>query len=99
TDRIGSFSLSYLYLQYPGQTASRYASAGWFKSLGRSATLSVTANQDLVNTNLRSVFVNLTWALDARTSASVGLQHDNNGNFVTASTSRATPTEGGWGWN
>ncbi|TAM37867.1 MAG: fimbrial biogenesis outer membrane usher protein, partial [Burkholderiaceae bacterium] len=99
TDHIGSFSLSYLYQQYPGQTASRYASAGWFKSLGRATTLSVTANQDLVNTNLRSVFVNLTWAIDARTSASVGMQHDNSGNFFTASTSRATPSEGGWGWN
>ncbi len=99
TDRIGSFSLSYLYQQYPGQTASRYVSAGWFKSMGRATTLSVTANQDLVNRNLRSVFVNLTWAIDARTSASVGLQHDNTGNIVTASTSRATPSEGGWGWN
>ncbi|MBS0317904.1 MAG: fimbrial biogenesis outer membrane usher protein, partial [Proteobacteria bacterium] len=99
TDHIGSFSLSYLVQQYPGQTASRYASAGWFKSLGRTATLSVTANQDLVNTNLRSVFVNLTWAIDARTSASVGMQHDNTGNFFTANTSRATPSEGGWGWN
>ncbi len=99
TNHIGSFSLSYLYQQYPGQTASRYASAGWFKSLGRSATLSITANQDLVDRNLRSVFVNLTWALDTRTSASVGLQHDNTGNFVTANTSRATPSEGGWGWN
>ncbi|OOG54787.1 fimbrial assembly protein [Polaromonas sp. C04] len=99
TDHIGSFSLSYLSQQYPGQTASRYASAGWFKSLGRATTLSVTANQDLVNRNLRGVFVNLTWALDARTSVSTGLQHDNTGNFVTASTSRATPSEGGWGWN
>jgi outer membrane usher protein len=52
-----------------------------------------------VNRNLRSVFVNLTLALDARTSVSTGLQHDNSSNFVTASTSRATPTEGGWGWN
>lgn len=99
TDHAGSFSLSYLYQQYPGQSPSRYASTSWFKSLGRATTLSVTANQDLVNRNLRSVFVNLTWALDARTSASVGLQHDNSGNFVTASTSRATPSEGGWGWN
>src|SRR5574337_667641 len=99
TDHIGSFSVSYLYQQYPGQAASRYASAGWYKSLGRAAMLSVTANQDLVNTNLRSVFVNLTWAIDSRTSASVGMQHDNTGNFFTAGTSRATPTEGGWGWN
>lgn len=46
-DQAGSFSLSYLYQNYPGQTASRYVSAGWYKSLGRSTSLSVTANRDL----------------------------------------------------
>ncbi|TAN11005.1 MAG: fimbrial biogenesis outer membrane usher protein [Burkholderiaceae bacterium] len=99
TEQMGSFSLSYLTVRYPQQTPSRYLTAGWFKSLGRSATLSVTVNQDLVNRNLRGVFATLTWALDARTSASVGLQHDDTGNAVYASASRATPTEGGWGWN
>lgn len=99
TDRFGSFSLSYLTLRYPQQAASRFLSAGWFKSLGRTATLSITANQDLVNRSQRGIFVTLTWALDARTSASAGVQHDSTGNAVFASASRTTPTEGGWGWS
>lgn len=99
TDHLGSFSLSYLTLRYPGQAAARFLSAGWFKSLGHSATLSITANQDLVNRNQRSIFATLSWALDGRTSAGASLQHDNNGNAISASAVRSTPTEGGWGWN
>ena len=98
-DQAGSFSLSYLYQNYPGQTASRYVSAGWYKSLGRSTSLSVTANRDLTDRRLYSVFLNLSWALDARTSASTGLQRDNGSTHVTASATRSTPNEGGWGWS
>lgn len=95
----GSFSLSYLYQSYPGQSTSRYASLGWFKALGRQATLSVTANRDLTDHRLYSVFVNLSWALDGRTSVSTGVQHDNQGTQLTAYASQPTPSEGGWGWN
>ncbi len=98
-DQAGSFSLSYLYQNYPGQTASRYVSAGWYKSLGRSTSLSVTANRDLTDRRLYSVFLNLSWALDGRTSASAGLQRDDSGTYATASATRSTPSEGGWGWN
>ncbi|MBS0415498.1 MAG: fimbrial biogenesis outer membrane usher protein [Proteobacteria bacterium] len=96
---VGSFSLSYLYQNYPGQAASRYVSAGWFKSLGRQATLSLTANRDLTDRKLYSVFLNVSWALDGRTSASTDLQRDNAGTQLTASASRSTPSDGGWGWN
>ena len=98
-NELGSVSLSLLYQNYPGQPASRYASAGWFKALGRQATLSVTANRDLTNRKLYSVFVNLSWALDSRTSLSSGVQRDNQGTQFTASASHATPSDGGWGWN
>ena len=98
-DQAGSFSLSYLYQNYPGQTASRYVSAGWYKSLGRSTSLSVTANRDLTDRRLYSVFLNLSWALNGRTSASAGLQRDDSGTYATASATRSTPSEGGWGWN
>ena len=98
TEHRGSFSLSYLYQQYPGQTASRYASASWFKSLGRSTSLSVSANQDLVNRSQRSIAVSLTWALDTRTTVSTGVQHSNGSNFYSADASSPTPSEGGFGW-
>ena len=99
TERAGSFTLSYAYLDYPGQPRSRYASAGWFKSLGRSATLSATLNQDLVERRRYSAFLSLSWALDARTSASAGVQRDERSSYVTASARRSAPSDGGWGWN
>ena len=45
------------------------------------------------------MFLNLSWALDGRTSASAGLQRDDSGTYATASATRSTPSEGGWGWN
>lgn len=99
TDQAGSFSLSYLTLNYPGQAASRYVSAGWIKSLGGGASLSLMANRDLVDSRYYSLFAYLSWAMDERTSASVGLQRDNAGTHATASSVRATPSDGGWGWN
>jgi outer membrane usher protein len=99
TQHVGSFSLSYIYQQYLGQTASRYASASWFKSLGRSASMTVSANQDLVNRGDRSIAVMVTWVLDPRTSASASVQHSNGSNVFTANASSPTPSEGGWGWS
>lgn len=99
TDQAGSFSLSYLYQHYAGQPASRYLSAGWFKSFGRSTTLSLSANQDLTDRKRYSVFLSLSWALDGRTSASTALQRDNSGTHASASAIRSTPSEGGWGWS
>ncbi len=99
TRNLGSFSLSYIYQQYLGQTASRYASASWFKSLGRSASMTVSANQDLVNRSQVSIAVMLTWVLDPRTSVSASLQRSNGSNVFTANASSPPPSEGGFGWN
>ena len=99
TRDLGSFSLSYVYQQYLGQTASRYASASWFKSLGRSASITVSANQDLVDHSQRSIAVMLNWVLDARTSVSASVQRSNGSNLYTANASSPPPSEGGFGWS
>ncbi|MGO9446276.1 MAG: fimbria/pilus outer membrane usher protein, partial [Thiobacillaceae bacterium] len=99
TEHFGGFELSYIALQYPGQAASRYASANWFKSLGRTTSLSVSVNQDLVNHSQSTVFATLTWAIDAHTTVSAGTQHDNGGTIYTANASSPTPSEGGFGWS
>lgn len=95
----GGFSLSYLHLDYPGQDRSRYLSAGWLKSLGRTATFSLTLVRDLGGRKDYSAYATLTWSLGDRSLASVGLEHDRRRSHLSASASQATPSEGGWGWN
>lgn len=98
TQNLGSFGLSYLYLRYAGQTATRYASAYWFKSLGRTASVNVSANQNLDDSRQRSVFVGLSWALDGNISVSNGVQRDNAHTTYTADAQQSMPSEGGFGW-
>lgn len=94
----GSFSLSYLYLRPQGEAAARYASLNWFRSLGRSTSLSVGFNQNLDRRQDRSLFLNLSWSWDGATSLSAGVQRDGARTSATASAQSAPPTEGGWGW-
>ena len=98
TTDMGSFNLSYLYLKQLEQAPSRYVSLNWFRSLGRSAALSVGANQNLDNRRDLSLYVNLSWSLDDRLSLGVGVQRDAQSTVATASAQQSTPTDGGWGW-
>lgn len=98
TDGFGSFGLSYLYLRYPEQQATRLASAYWFKALGRSASLHLSLNQNLDQRRERSLFVGLTWTLDGKVTTSAGLQHDRGRTVYTADAQSSTPSDGGIGW-
>lgn len=98
TNDLGSFNLSYLYLQQVNQPASRYASLNWFRSLGRQASLSVGANQNLDNRRDLSVYVSLNWSLDDRMSLGAGVQRDAQSTVATVSAQQSTPGDGGWGW-
>lgn len=98
TQNLGSFGLSYLYLRYAGQDATRFASAYWLKSLGRSASLNVSLNQNLDNRRERSVFAGLSWTLDGRTSLSTGVQRDQQRSTFSADAQSPAPSEGGFGW-
>ncbi|MDR6889822.1 MULTISPECIES: fimbria/pilus outer membrane usher protein [Variovorax] len=98
TDDLGSFGLSYLYLRYPTQQATRLASVYWFKSFGRSASVNVSLNQNLDDRRERSLFVGFTWVLDGNVTASAGLQREGNRNVYTADAQSSTPGEGGFGW-
>ena len=98
TSGFGSFGLSYLYLRYPAQDATRLASAYWFMSLGRSASVNVSLNQNLDNRRERSLFVGFTWALDGKVTASTGVQRDGDRSTFSADAQSSTPSEGGIGW-
>ncbi|NML86812.1 fimbria/pilus outer membrane usher protein [Polaromonas sp.] len=98
TENLGSFGATYLYLRYAGQDATRFASAYWFKSLGRSASFNVSLNQNLAKPSERNLFVGVSWALDGGTSISTGLQRDNTRTSYTADAQNSAPSEGGFGW-
>lgn len=98
TSGFGSFGLSYLYLRYPAQEATRLASAYWFMSLGRSASVNVSLNQNLDNRRERSLFVGFTWALDGKVTTSTGVQRDGDRTTFSADAQSSTPSEGGIGW-
>ncbi|NCT66478.1 MAG: fimbrial biogenesis outer membrane usher protein [Rhodanobacteraceae bacterium] len=96
--RAGSLGLSYVALQYPGESRSRYASAFYFRSLGNRASLNLSVNQNLDERADRSLFVGLSLALDHGTSAGLSLQHDARGNLVALDASRPLDPDGGSGW-
>ena len=98
TENLGSFGTSYVYLRYPGQEATRFASAYWFKSLGRSASFNVSLNQNLDKRSERNLFVGLSWALDGGINMSTGAQRDNGRTSYTASAQQSASGDGGFGW-
>ncbi|MEP6723513.1 MAG: fimbria/pilus outer membrane usher protein [Variovorax sp.] len=98
TDNFGSFGLSYLYLRYPAQQATRLASAYWFKALGRGASLNVSLNQNLDERRERSLFVGFTWSLDGKVTATAEVQRDRDRTVYTADVQSSTPSDGGVGW-
>lgn len=97
TDGFGNFGVSYVHLRYQEQT-SRYASGYWYKSLDRSASISLNLNQNLDVSRDRSVFLSFSLTFDARTYMSAGVQLQDNRNLFNASVSRSLPTDGGFGW-
>ena len=98
TLHLGGFGVSYVNLRYRGQSASRYASAYWYKSLGRRMSLSLNVNQNLGNRRDRSFFFSLSLSLDNNVYMSAGMQHSSGSNLYTLNASQTVPSAGGFGW-
>lgn len=98
TEQLGSFGLSYLYLRYPGEQATRYVAANWSRSLGARGSVNISLNRDLNDRRNSSVFVGFTYALDGNISTGVGVQRDRNRTVYTANAQHSAPSEGGFGW-
>jgi len=96
--QLGNLGVSYVALQYPNQPRSRFASAYYFKSLGSRASLDLSINQDLEDHSNRSIFLGVSLALDNNLSAGISVQHDQNGNLLTADASKPVNPDGGFGW-
>lgn len=98
TDLLGSFGLSYLYLRYPTQQATRYVTAYWSRSVGQRGSLNFSLNRDLNDSRNSSVFVGISWYLDGNISTNAGVQRDHTRTIYTADAQHSAPYEGGWGW-
>jgi outer membrane usher protein len=97
TAHLGSFGINYVHLRYEDQT-SRYASAYWFRSIGRSTSLSFNVNQNLGVDRDRSFFLNFSMSLDDRTFLSAEMQHDGDRISSAITATHSIPSEGGFGW-
>ncbi|MFA5628271.1 MAG: fimbria/pilus outer membrane usher protein, partial [Thiohalomonadaceae bacterium] len=96
--RAGSIGVSYVALEYPAQSRSRYGSAFYSRSLGRRMSFNLNANQNLDDHSDRSVFLMLSLALDNKVSTSLSTQHDRSGNLATLDVNKPINPDGGFGW-
>lgn len=95
---LGSFGISYLHLRYSQTAATRYASASWFKSVGRQFTLNLSVNQNLNDHRDNSIYFGATFALGRDTTLSAGATYDHDRAGVSVDASHPAPSEGGFGW-
>ena len=95
---IGNVGVSYLYLRYPDQSATRYATAYWFKSIGRATSLNLSVNQNLDTRSESNIFFGINVALDSNVSLSGGMQRDQSRSIYTADAGSSAPSGGGIGW-
>ena len=97
-DYVGGLGVSLLDLQIPRQSTERYASAYWYRSLGRRASLNLSYSEDLNNRRNRTVFLIVTVALDHNISLSGDMQRVNGKTGFAVNAMQALPSEGGLGW-
>lgn len=98
TEAAGSFGVSYLHLRFPEQSATRYATAYWFKSLGNAASVNLNLTQNLDNHRDRSIYLGFTLALEDATTLSASAQRDGGRTTFAVDAARTVPLAGGLGW-
>jgi outer membrane usher protein len=96
--RLGNLSLSFVRLQYQGDDASRYASAFWSRSFARGWSANASMNQNLDDDRDRSLYLGVSFALDASFQASASLQRNRERDDVVVDAVRPVPGDGGYGW-
>lgn len=98
TAAIGSFSLSYVRLQYPDSDISRYASAFWSQTFAGGWSASFSVNQNLDMDRDRSLYLGITVPLDGNRQVSTSWQRNGDRDNGVAEFSRPLPSDGGYGW-
>lgn len=97
--RHGSVGVGYLNLRYPDEDAARYANAYYFRTFGEALSLSLNFNQNLDDTEDRSVFLGVSLPLGPRGQLSASVQHDRDRSQASVDAMRPVPGDGGFGWH
>jgi outer membrane usher protein len=96
--KFGTFSVSYVDLEYRRQPRSRFLGAHWSAALGSRIGLSIHATQDLERRRNRTLFAGISLRLNNRTQASASVQREQHATFAGIEANQSVPDAGGVGW-
>jgi len=99
--RAGSLSASYLRLRYPDGEDNRYASLFWSRSFGDRWSAYLSFNQNLADSEDRSVYLSVSAALGRNRQSSLSAQRNGERLTYVADLSQPVPgdgSQGGYGW-
>ncbi|MBF5002811.1 fimbria/pilus outer membrane usher protein [Diaphorobacter caeni] len=96
---LGSFNIGALYLQNFGDSAQRYVTAGWSRSLNGRGMLNFNVNHNLDDSRRSTMQFVLSWYLDGRINAGTSVSRQNKENAFNAYANQSRPADGGWGWS
>ncbi len=99
--RLGTLSASYLRLRYPDGEDNRYASLFWSRSWSQRWSAYLSVNQNLDNSDDRSVYLSLTASLGNNRQASLSSQRNGDSQSWVADVTQPVPGDGsagGIGW-
>jgi outer membrane usher protein len=91
----GSVSASYVRLTNDGQASTRYGGLFWSQTFGRDWSANLSINQNLGDSDDRSVYFSVSLALDGLRRASVSAQRNGDRDTYVADVSKAIPGDGG----
>ncbi|MCF7749900.1 fimbria/pilus outer membrane usher protein [Bacillus subtilis subsp. subtilis] len=100
-DQAGSISASYLRLRYRGGEDNRYASLFWSRSFAQRWSAYLSVNQNLSNSDDRSLYLSLSATLGRNRQASLSTQRNGDSTTHVADLSQPVPgdgSQGGMGW-
>lgn len=95
----GSFNVGAMYLRNLDQTAQRYLTAGWSRTVGNSGYINFNINHNLDRSRDSSVQLLVSWYLDNKVSTGASISQQNGHQSVNAFANQTAPSEGGWGWS
>ncbi len=99
TGKFGTFSLNHAYLQQADQPRYRFAGASWSRNLGKSITLSVSANQNLDDRADRSFYLNLIFSLGDGLSSYSSATQSKGARSYSAGIHHSARTDDEWSWS
>ncbi len=96
--QLGSFSASYLQLQYPGDDLQRYASGYWSRRLTDCCSVNLGVNQNMDESADRSAYLGLAVSLGNRRQLSGSMQRNRGLDSLGMEVSQSRPSDQGVDW-